>query len=182
MSIFAIALVPEGNVIHQVRRIGSFSFRPGNGPAARALPEGIYLGFYGKPAVRDEGFVRSFDRGAGALFAGLPPLLVFSSAKRSEGKWYLVPDSAISPNLPAAADAIALEAGCLPLKSPPLMPGEGFFAGNDVTLPPFGAFSFRHLDAVLYRLESEDPTFASLRWTVLSRVPRRTGPRKARPK
>lgn len=182
MSIFAIALVPGGNVVSQVRRIASFSFRPDGGSAARALPEGIYLGFYGEGASGGEGLIRSFNRGAGALFAGLPPLLVFSAAKRSEGKWYLVPDPAISPDLPAAADAIASEAGCPPLESPPLPPGEGFFAGNDVTLPPFGAFSFRHLDALLYRLESGDPNFASLRWTVLSRIARRTGPRKTGPK
>ena len=142
MSIFAIALVPEGNVLRQVRRIASFSIRPGGRAAARALPEGIYLGFYGERVPRDEGFVRSFNRGARTLFAGLPPLLVFTTAKRSEEKWYLVPDSAISPNLPAAADAIALEAGCLPLESPPLTPGEGFFAGNDVTLPHSAHFHF----------------------------------------
>ena len=182
MPIFAIALLPGGNVVSQVRRIASFSFSPAGVAAARALPEGIYLGFYGEGASGDEGFVRSFNRGAGALFAALPPLLVFRRAKRSEEKWYLVPDPAFSPDLQAAADAIALEAGRPPLKSPPLLPGEGFFAGNDVTLPPFGAFSFRHLDAVLYRLESGGPTSVSLRWTVLSRIARRTGPRKTGPK
>jgi len=179
MSIFAIALVPEGNILRQVSQIVSFAFRSGDRPDARALPEGIYLGFYGERTSRDKDLVRGFRRGAETLFVGLPPVLVFSSAECRGGKWYLVPDSAISHGVSAAADAIALEAGFLPLESPPLQPGAGFFAGNDVTVPPFGAFSFRHLDAILYLLESDDPAFGSVRWTVLSRIARRTGPRNA---
>lgn len=181
MPIFAIALVPEGNILRQVRQITSLAFSSGDRPAARALPEGIYLGFYADRIARDKDLLRGFRRGAETLFAGLPPVLVFSSAARRGGKWYMVPDLEIPRGVSAAADAIALEAGFLPLESPPLLPGTGFFAGNDVTVPLFGAFSFRHLDAILYLLESEDPDFGSVRWTVLSRIARRTGPRNAGP-
>lgn len=181
MPIFAIALVPEGNILRQVRQISSVAFRSGDRPAARALPEGIYLGFYGAGTSRDKDLVRSFRRNPETLFADLPPVLVFSSTEHRGGKWYIVPDAEIPHSVPAAADAIAFAAGFFPLESPPLQPGAGFFAGNDVTPPPFGAFSFRHLDAILYLMESEDPSFGSLRWTALSRVARRTGPRSAAP-
>jgi hypothetical protein len=179
MPIFAIALVPEGNILRQVREITSSSLQTGDSPSCRGLPEGIYLGFSseGASGSKCKDLIRSFRKASDTIFAGLPPVLGFSGAGYREGKWYLVPDGGISDKVPAAAEAIASVAGFSPLESPPLSPGAGFFAGNDVTVPPFGAFSFRHLDAILYMIECDDSRYSCVRWTVLSRVARRTGPR-----
>jgi len=181
MPIFAIALVPEGNILRHVREITSFSFHRGDSPSCKGLPEGIYLGFYSGEASGHKDLNRVFRRGSETIFADLPPVLGFSEAKYTEGKWYLAPDGEIPDKALAAADALARDAGFLPLKPSPLSPGAGFFAGNDVTVPPFGAFSFRHLDAILYMLESDDPRFCCVRWTVLLRIARRVGPRTASP-
>ena len=53
----------------------------------------------------------------------------------------------------------------------------GFFAGIDVTPPPFEAFSFRHLDALLLKIDSADLVYDKVWWTVVARTSRRTGRR-----
>lgn len=178
MAIFAIALVPEGNIIRSIREIRSFAFRSGDSPEASALPEAIYLGFYSKKGsgIAASG-VKSFRINARCLFADLPPLLRFSSAAFVDGKWYIVPETPFSGGILAAADSIAGENGLSPMDSPPLSPGRGFFAGNNVTPPPFGAFSFRHLDALLYRIESDSRDLDRAWWTTLARTSRRIGVR-----
>lgn len=178
MAIFAIALVPEGNIIRSIREIRSFAFRSGDSSEASALPEAIYLGFYskkgsGKVAISD----KPFRKNAQSLFAELPPLLHFSSAAFVDGKWYIVPETPLSGGILAVADHIAKETGLSPMDSPPLSTGRGFFAGNNVTPPPFGAFSFRHLDALLYRIESDSRDLDRAWWTVLARISRRVGAR-----
>ena len=178
MAIFAIALVPEGNIIRSIREIRTFAFRSGDSPEASALPEAIYLGFYsqigsGKVAISD----KPFRNQARSLFADLPPLLHFSSAAFVDGKWYIPPETPLSERTLAAADSIARETGLSPMDSPPLSPGRGFFAGNNVTPPPFGAFSFRHLDALLYRIESDSRDLDRAWWTTLARISRRIGAR-----
>ncbi|HWR11569.1 MAG TPA: hypothetical protein VN445_07100 [Rectinemataceae bacterium] len=176
MAIFAIALVPEGNIIRSIREVSSSVFRSGDSLEALALPEGIFLGFYVENDQKGRGsLARSFKKQAQSLFADLPPLIRFSFAANVEGKWYIVPETPIPAKILAVADAIAEESGLLPMESPPLARGSGFFAGNIVTPPPFGAFSFRHLDALLYRIESDSRDFDRAWWTVLSRVTRHTG-------
>ena len=143
---------------------------------ASALPEALYLGFFsrkgsGKVAFSD----KPFRNHAQSLFAELPPLLHFSSVALVDGKWYIVPETPLSGGILAAADSIAEETGFSPMESPPLSPGRGFFAGNNVTPPPFGAFSFRHLDALLYRIESDSRDLDRAWWTVLARTSRRIG-------
>jgi len=180
MLFFAIALVPEGNIIPKIREVRESAFRSGDDPEASALPEALFLGFYVPGALgREKDLARRFGKEAQALFESLPPLLRFSSASRKDGRWYIVPDEVLPAELAASATRIALESGFVPLETPPLSPGSGFFAGNDVTPRPFGAFSFRHLDALLYRVETPDMGLKSAWWTVLARIPRRTGPRRA---
>ena len=182
MKLFSIALVPEGNIVAQVQAVRVAAFKAGDGAGASALPEGIYLGFYEAGAAAggeagEKALVRSFRRKAGALLGGLPRALAFSTRLRAGGKWYLDPEPHLSPALAEAADSLAGEAGFLRAPAAPLAPLAGFFASNDVTPPPFGAFSFRHLDAVLYRMEYVDGNFDALWWHCLGRVPRRVGPR-----
>ncbi|MGB4585814.1 MAG: hypothetical protein WBH66_02065 [Rectinemataceae bacterium] len=183
MPIFAIALVPEGNIIRIVRATTSLSLKRKDSPNLSALPEGVYLGFF-SPGKKDrqDRFIKEFRKSAGSLFASLPPQLRFSSCEFVGDHWYIVPDAPLSTELAMTALAIAAEAGFTPLDKAPLLPGQGFFAGNDVTPPPFEAFSFRHLDALLYRIESADDRFDKAWWTVLARVPRRTGPRSSSPR
>ena len=183
MPIFAIALVPEGNIIRTVRETTSLSLKRRDSPDLSALPEGIYLGFFssGKKNRQDR-FIKEFRKAAGKLFAPLPPQLRFSSCEFTGGRWYIVPDIPLSTELAVAASAIATKAGGIPLDEAPLLAGQGFFAGNNVTPPPFEAFSFRHLDALLYKIESADDRFDKVWWTVLARVSRRTGPRSCSPR
>lgn len=178
MLIFAIALVPEGNIIRHIAGIGRRVFATGDSPEASALPEGIYLGFF-TPGARGkrEDLVKSFRRGGEELFSGLPPLLRFETAAREAGRWYIVPQERLSGGIAAAARSIADEAGFSPADCQPLAAGTGFFVANNVTPPRFEVFSFRHLDAVLYGIESADRSFGSAWWRVLARLPRRTGPR-----
>lgn len=205
MQLFSIALVPEGNIVAQARTVRRAAFGAGDRPDASALPEGIYLGFYepanlgaaANPRVAansgaaaevaatsatiaacEKALIRSFRRNARSLFEGLPEKLSFSACARAGGRWYLKPEPALPPALAAAADALAREAGFIRSKNEPLSPLAGFFAANDVTPPAFGAFSFRHLDAVLYRMEFADAKFDALWWRCLERAPRHVGPRR----
>ena len=183
MPIFAMALVPEGNIIRTLRKTSSMQLDRGDSSDASALPEGIYLGFFSQAkSGRQENLIREFRKSADNLFAGLPPQLRFSSCEFTGNRWYIVPDVALSTDLAMAAAAIAARAGFAPIKKAPLLAGRGFFAGNNVTPPPFDAFSFRHLDALLYRIESAGDSFDKAWWTVLARASRRTGPRSSSPR
>jgi hypothetical protein len=184
MQLFSIALVPEGNIIAQVRAVRRAAFAAGDSPAGSALPDGIYLGFYaaaeaGPAAMANEkALVRSFRRNARSLFKGLPETLTCSACARAGGRWYIEPEPALTPALAAAADTLASEAGFIRAEIQPVSALAGFFAANDVTPPAFGAFSFRHLDAALYRMECGDANFEALWWRCLERAPRHVGPRK----
>ena len=182
MLIFAIAFVPEGNMIRQIRKIVSCSFRSGDRLDAYALPEGIYLGFYspGVPGIKEGELARSFRRSSENLFQGLPPLLCFDRSVYRDGKSYLAPCHAFPEAIAALADKIASDAGYSQAECQPFVAGAGFFAGNDVTPPPFEAFSFRHLDAVLLKIESADQRFNRAWWRVVERTSRRTGARLSR--
>lgn len=186
MPVFAIALVPEGNIVRTIREAVSLSLDRDDNPEASALPEGIFLGFFRRPPMirqdRQDSLTKEFRKGAESLFPGLPPLLRFSSCECSGGRWYIVPDEPLSQDPAKAAAAIAEKAGYIPLDKAPLLASQGFFAGNNVTPRPFEAFSFRHLDAVLYRIESPDESFDRIWWRVLARVSRRTGPRRCSPR
>lgn len=186
MPIFAIALVPEGNIVRTVREAVSLSLDRDDSPEASGLPEGIYLGFFCRPPEvrqdRQDSLTKEFRKAAESLFSGLPPLLRFSSCKCSGGRWYIVPDEALPRDMAMIAAAMAKKAGYSPLVKAPLLEAQGFFAGNNVTPRPFEAFSFRHLDAILYRIESPDDRFDKVWWRVLARVSRRTGPRRCSPR
>lgn len=186
MPIFAIALVPEGNIIRSIREAASLSLDRDHSPEASALPEGIYLGFFCRSQKdrqdRQDPLIKEFRKAAESLFSGLPPLLRFSSCAQVMDRWYLVPDKGLPEGVPAAAAAIAKKAGFSPLDKAPFPAAQGFFAGNNVTPRPFEAFSFRHLDAVLYRIECPDDRFDQVWWRVLARVSRRTGPRRCSPR
>jgi hypothetical protein len=183
MPIFAMALVPEGNIIRTIRKTSSLSLNGGDRPDASALPDGIYLGFFSHvKSGRQEKLIREFRKSTDSLFASLPPQLRFSSCEFIGDRWYIVPDVALSTDLAMAASAIATKAGFAPMDKAPLLAGRGFFAGNNVTPPPFDAFSFRHLDALLYRIESAGDRFDKAWWTVLARASRRTGPRSCSPR
>lgn len=186
MPIFAIALVPEGNIIRTIREAASPSLDRDDSLEASALPEGIYLGFFCRPQKdrqdRQQSLIKEFRKAAESLFSGLPPLLRFSSCAQVMGRWYIIPDEALSHDVSAAAAAIAKKAGFGSLEKAPFPAAQGFFAGNNVTPRPFEAFSFRHLDAVLYRIESPDDRFDKVWWRVIARVSRRTGPRRCSPR
>lgn len=179
MLIFAIAFVPEGNMIRRLWELRSFAFRSGDKPDGSALPEGIYWGFYSPrdSASKESALARSFRRSSEALFHGLPPLLSFESPILLEGKWYIAPNQPFPGEIFAAACAIAAEGGFSPAEYQPFVPGAGFFAGIDVTPPPFEAFSFRHLDALLLKIDSADLVYDKVWWTVVARTSRRTGRR-----
>ena len=179
MLIFAIAFVPEGNMIRRLREARSFAFRLGDKPDGSALPEGIYLGFYSPSdsAAKESALARSFRRRSEALFHGLPSLLSFGSSISREGKWYIAPSQPFPAEIIAVSDAIASEGGFSPAAAQPFVPGAGFFAGIDVTPPPFEAFSFRHLDALLLKIDSADLVYDKAWWTVVARTSRRTGRR-----
>ena len=185
MQLFSIALVPEGNIVAQVRAVRRAAFRAGDSPGGSALPDGIYLGFYAAGsasgdanAASEKALIRSFRRNARSLFEGMPVALAFSECARAGGRWYLAPEPRLPPALAAAADRLASEAGFIRAVNAPLSPLAGFFAANDVTPPAFGAFSFRHLDAALYRMECADANFDALWWRCLERAPRHVGPRR----
>lgn len=185
MVFFAIALVPDGNILRIVNEIKTRTFRAGDGTDGRGLPEGIYLGFYGSegldriPDKAQLGKIAGIFRSkADMLFPNLPPALGFTAAGSHEGKWYLVPQEGIPEKTTMAADKTAGACGFAPLGFHPISPRIGFFVSNDVTPPPFNAFSFRHMDAVLYCVESGDPDCRQVRWIALAKVARRTGPRK----
>ena len=181
MQLFSIALVPEGNIVAQVRAVRRAAFRAGDSPGGSALPDGIYLGFYaasGAGAAGEKALIRSFRRNARSLFEGMPEALAFSACARAGGRWYIAPEPQLPPALAAAADRLAGEAGFIRAENSPLLPLAGFFAANDVTPPAFGAFSFRHLDAALYRMECADANFDALWWRCLERSPRHVGPRR----
>jgi hypothetical protein len=184
MLIFAIAFVPEGNMIRRLRELRSFAFRSGDNPEASALPEGIYWGFYSSDGSKanESALARSFRRSSEDLFRGLPDLLTFESSAFRDGKWYIAPRLPFSEGITAAADKIAAGGGFLPSGYRPFVPGAGFFAGIDVTPPPFEAFSFRHLDALLLKIDSDDLSYTKAWWTVIARTSRRTGPRQGRPR
>ena len=113
MLIFAIAFVPEGNMIRRLRELRTFAFRSGDKPDGSALPEGIYWGFYSPrdTAAKESALARSFRRSSEALFHGLPPLLSFESSIFREGKWYIAPSQPFPGEIVAASDAIAAEGG-----------------------------------------------------------------------
>jgi len=182
MLIFAIAFVPEGNMIRRLRELRSFAFRSGDKPDGSALPEGIYWGFYtpAGPEAKESALARSFRRSSENLFRGLPALLSFESPISREGKWYIAPSLPFPDGIAAAADKIAIEGGFSPAEYQPFVPGAGFFAGIDVTPPPLEAFSFRHLDALLLKIDSADPLYDKAWWTVVARTSRRTGIRQGR--
>ena len=188
MQLFSIAMVPEGNIVAQVRAVRRAVFAAGDNPAGSALPDGIYLGFYraaadecvggAAGAAGEKALVRSFRRNARGLFNGLPEALTFSACAGAGGRWYIEAAPALTPALAAAADRLASEAGFIRAEIQPVAALAGFFAANDVTPPAFGAFSFRHLDAVLYEMECADEEFDALWWRCLARAPRHVGPRR----
>jgi len=185
MSFFAIALMPEGNVRRIIRE--TIRALPGHDmfDLRAGLPEALYLGFYEK--VGKKTIVHDFLREAALLFAHLPATLTFSGIVRRGGDYFIAPGESLDPCV-KDAESLAAKLGLSPREPPFFFPGAGFFCGADVTSVEAGTFSFRHLDAVLLKVRTHQPLSRdaspdgseALSWTLLARIPRRTGPNRSR--
>ena len=176
MVFFAVALAPGGNVAAALRalarKIGS-----GDPSLEAGLPVGLYLGFF--QGATEENLAKSFKSGAPALFGSIPPLIHLETLVKAEAGWSLVAREDLCQAAEAAV-ALAGSLGLEPLLNPPLKPGSGYFVGKHVTTTEAEAFSFRHLDALLIRLETSSGRSEALVWTIVSRVRRLVGPRERR--
>lgn len=108
------------------------------------------------------------------MFAVMPALFEFSRTEILEGLGYIVPQNPIDA-IVLAADKAAASIGLSRTNSVPFHPGLGFLIGKDVTLPSFKAFSFRHLDLALMRIDTEGTEWLAATWTILAKTPRRVG-------
>ncbi len=175
MPFFILAMIPGGNILRTIGEIKRLSSRKGLGCAASWLPDGIYLGFYaGQP-----GFRLSRSRFSGlcaGVFEAMPPLFEFSRSEPVDNDVYIVPNEPIAGIAHAASEAAAAM-GLSTANAGFFSPGFGFFIGKDVTLPSFKAFSFRHLDLSLLKIETGGAESLAAAWTVLAKTPRRVGPR-----
>ena len=172
MVFFAVALAPGGNVAASLR---SWARRAGSGEAflEQGLPPGLYLGHFGGSGAKD--IAKAFRSLSPRLLDSLPPSIHLDRLVREEEGWYLASREDLGPAANAARTIAAL-LGLEPLEEPPLWAGPGFFAGKNVTMQEPERFSFRHLDALLVRIEVPDGNPESLAWTVICRVRRLVGP------
>lgn len=188
MFFFGIAFLPPGNILRELHALRTRAFRDGDADSFRALPEAFFIGFYGRRGETDAGrlpggFPRELPGGfpgaAPRLFASLPETIRITECARHGGKWYCAPDSPFpAGRIADAADGIAAGCGLFPLDPPVSFPPCAYFISGSVTPEPLRSLSFKHLDAALYAIDSGGPGIAASRWALLSRVPRRTGPRK----
>jgi len=180
MRFFALALVPGGNIIAQLSGIKSrnsaIAGSPAGSPTGLALPEGIYIGFFqlAEPRRRKD-LIRLFEREAQSFFSGLPGRLHFGVERRIGKSLYLAPLEDLPSGLVENARRFARQAGLRELENTPILPGIGFFMGNDVTLSPAGAFSFSNMQALLLELHSPSAGWESAAWRVLGRQARKRG-------
>jgi len=175
MRIFAMALVPGGNILVHIsaakRAVPDF-FSHLEG---QALPEGIYLGFFSSHRRSGGDALRKVFRSrAQELFKDIPPRLQFGKIRQVRTSFFLVPSVGDLPLSPLeAALRMATETGLDVMANPPFLPGLGFFMGNNVTPERIDAFSFSYMDAVLMEIRSRDPSWASASWAVTARQGRR---------
>lgn len=176
MRFFAIVLVPGGNILAQVAAIKKNCSPILGSPEGLALPEGIYLGFFEfpAPALRKK-FLRRFDLEAQGLFSGLPERLRFGSVRYMGKSAYLTPFGGLSGDPAENARSIGAKTGLVEYADPPILPGIGFFMGNDVTPGPVDAFSFSNMEALLLELHSPNARWDNAAWRVLRRQARRRG-------
>jgi hypothetical protein len=172
---FALALAPGGNVAASLR---SWARRVGDGTRCleEGLPAGIYLGYYRGKA--SDTMAKAFKEDAASLFAALPSALHLDHLIEGPGGWYLAAGEDLGPATEAAT-VLARKLGLEPLSDPPLNAGAGYFAGKHVTTTDAESFSFRHLDALLLRVELSSGPPCALAWTMVCRARRLVGPRRA---
>lgn len=181
MTLFAIALVPGGNILRSIHTLKTLAWRKGDSGAGMGFPEAVYLGFYHIGTASIPGMVRGFRTSARKLFPLIPPEFDFSSIKKLSSGWYLVTGRELPRDLLEAADQVAHEMGLTNSSLAPMERGAGFFICADVTPEAFEAFSFRHLDVQLLRIDADDDSFAFMEWMCLGGVRRPTGPKKRIP-
>lgn len=191
MRFFAIALVPGGNILAQLsdikRRSRSTAGFPGQAlpmealssrdhAPGQALPEGIYIGFFQlAERRRKKELIRIFEREGQDLFSGLPGRFRFGAERRIENRLYLAPLEGLPKDPMENTRRFARAAGLRELANTPILPGIGFFMGNDVTLSPADAFSFSNVEVLLLELHSPNARWESAAWRVLTRQARRRG-------
>lgn len=177
MVFFAMALAPGGNVAASLR---SWARLAGGGEPCleQGLPAGIYLGYFRNRKAKN--LDRLFRSLAPRLMASLPPSIHLDRLIREPAGWFLAARENLEPAVEAAF-ALAAEAGLEPLPSPPLRAGPGYFVGNHVTTAEAKSFSFRHLDALLVRVEVSEEPSGALVWTMAARVRRLVGAGGKRP-
>lgn len=175
MRIFAIALVPGGNILVHINAAKRAIPDLYDHPEGQALPEGIYLGFFSSTLRNGGDALRKVFRARiQELFRDIPPSLKFGKISQAGTSFFLTLLEGDLPRSPVeTAFSIAAEAGLDVLPDPPFVPGLGFFMGNNVTMGRIDAFSFSYMDAVLLEIRSRDPGWASASWTVRARQGRR---------
>jgi len=168
---FAVALAPGGNVAASLR---DWARRAGDGTRCleEGLPAGIYLGYFQGKSGKD--IAEAFQTGARSLFAALPPTLHLDRLAEGTCGFFLAAREDLGPAREAAR-ALARGLNLEPLSDPPLCAEAGYFAGKHVTATAAESFSFRHLDALLLRVELSSEPERALAWTMLGRARRLVG-------
>ncbi|MFZ2781759.1 MAG: hypothetical protein WAZ99_06360 [Rectinemataceae bacterium] len=182
----AVAISPPGNVARILREAKTGAFRAGGSPEALSFPEALFLAFFAFPAKMELRILRKCFAGSAArIFDALPARLVsddlhgLHGLHECDGFLYAKPGGTYDARSAAkAALAFGAECALVPLDSPPLEPAEGFLCCKGVSCDGVPAFSFGHMDAVLYSFGAGKDPLTALSWVELARVPRRTGPRK----
>ncbi|MCE5255911.1 MAG: hypothetical protein LLF89_03600 [Spirochaetaceae bacterium] len=183
-KLFAISLVPEGNILRMVYEARSTAFSRSKDFRFAGLPAAIYLGFFQSSGDSPSGMplrnrIRSSLSGqAERLFSLFPPLLSFSRFELIRNSCYLVPDPAIPPQAALCAGEMAAEWGLCRSPNMDYPDFRGFFISRDVTPESFSAFSFYHFAIVVYSLETAGSDMSSVHWQAIAKVARKKKPGK----
>lgn len=182
-KIFAISLVPEGNIRRIVDDARTEAFRRGGSTGLIGLPAAVYLGFFKNPHAYPSGepagapspshMRESLVAQSEHFFSIFPPKLWFPHIEQAEDGWYIMPDPAIPPEAYAIAERLAEGWGLCRATDMDYPDSGGFFVSRDVTPESFGAFSFYHFAIVVYRLESEGTSFDAVHWQAVAKVARK---------
>jgi hypothetical protein len=168
---FAVALAPGGNVAASLR---SWARKSGAGfPCLeQGLPVAIYLGYF--TGGGENRLAETFEALSPSLLGSLPPSIHLDHLVQESSGCFLAAREDLGPAI-AKAGSLAVELGLEPLRESPLSSGPGYFAGKLVTTAEAESFSFRHLDALLVRVELSDGPSGALVWTIVRRVRRLVG-------
>jgi len=191
-KLFAISLVPEGNIRRIVDDARTAAFRQGGSTEFIGLPAAVYLGFFKNPHACPAGappgtpvpsqIRESLAAQSESFFSLFPLRLLFSRIELVGNSRYIMPDPAIPPEAYALADRLADGWGLCRAADMDYPDSGGFFVSRDVTPESFGAFSFYHFAMVVYRLETEGASFSAVRWQAVAKVARKKKSGKTRQK